>query len=93
MRTRNLSFHYDACEYIFFLLRRKTTSNVSYSGYNDAKYLGSTGFFPALQTYICRWNNTCHNNTNPDDEFNTLSNDTTFVFLFFRFHLFLILVF
>ncbi|CAF3364219.1 unnamed protein product [Rotaria sp. Silwood2] len=34
--------------------------------HNDVKYLGSTGFLPALQTYICRWNNTCHNYTNPN---------------------------
>lgn len=46
------------------------------SGHNDAKYLGSAGFLPALQTYVCRWNNTCHNYTNPNNGFNTL-----FVFL------------
>ena len=42
------------------------------SGHNDAKYLGSAGFLPALQTYVCRWNNTCHNYSNPDKEFNAL---------------------
>jgi len=41
-------------------------------GHNDAKNLGSTGFLPALQTYICRWNNTCYNYSNPDEQFNTM---------------------
>ncbi|CAF0889943.1 unnamed protein product [Didymodactylos carnosus] len=29
--------------------------------YNDPKQLGSSGFLPALQTYLCRLNNTCWN--------------------------------
>lgn len=44
-------------------------------GHNDLKYLGSTGFLPAFQTYICRWNNTCYNYSNPDEQFTT---STTF---------------
>ncbi|CAF0854184.1 unnamed protein product [Adineta ricciae] len=43
--------------------------------HNDAKYLGSTGFFPALQSYVCRWNNTCHNYSNPYDQFNSLDSN------------------
>lgn len=39
-------------------------------GHNDPKYLGSTGFLPALQSYICRWNNTCYNQSKTTDEFN-----------------------
>ena len=68
VRTRNLVSYYDACKQLIFS-RKKTTNS---SGHNDAKYLGSTGFLPALQTYICRWNNTCHNYSNPDGDFNTL---------------------
>lgn len=40
------------------------------SGHNDPKYLGSTGFFPALQSYLCRWNNTCHNYSQTTGQFN-----------------------
>ncbi|CAF1095920.1 unnamed protein product [Adineta ricciae] len=50
VRTRNLTFYYDAC-------------------YNDPKYLGSTGILPAIQSYICRWNNTCYNSSKITDEF------------------------
>ncbi|CAF1162270.1 unnamed protein product [Adineta steineri] len=50
VRTRNLTFYYDAC-------------------YNDPKYLGATGFLPALQSYICQWNNTCYNQSKTTDEF------------------------
>ncbi|CAM4819705.1 unnamed protein product [Rotaria magnacalcarata] len=38
--------------------------------HNDPKYLGSTGFLPALQSYVCRWNNTCYNQSSATDEFN-----------------------
>jgi hypothetical protein len=62
------------------------------SGYNDPKYLGSTGFLPALQSYICRWNNTCYNQTKTSDEFNAQSSfvlsfidSYTLVFLFLDF--------
>ncbi|CAF4002529.1 unnamed protein product [Rotaria sordida] len=51
VRTRNLTFYYDAC-------------------YNDPQYLGSTGCLPALQSYICQWNNRCHNQSKTVDEFN-----------------------
>ncbi|UJR15712.1 hypothetical protein I4U23_002647 [Adineta vaga] len=50
IRTRNLTFYYDAC-------------------YNDPKYLGSTGILPAIQSYICQWNNTCYNHLKTSDEF------------------------
>ncbi|CAF1496913.1 unnamed protein product, partial [Rotaria sordida] len=64
--------------FLFLILMWVRTRNlvVYYdSCHNDAKYLGSTGFLPALQTYICRWNNTCHNYTNPTDQFKILTND------------------
>ena len=35
-------------------------------GHNDPKYLGSAGVLPALQTFLCRWNNTCHNYSSTD---------------------------
>jgi hypothetical protein len=54
-----------------------------FQGHNDLKYLGSTGFLPAVQTYICGWNNTCHNIPNPDDPFSTFSNNALFVFFYY----------
>ncbi|CAF2628741.1 unnamed protein product [Rotaria sp. Silwood2] len=39
--------------------------------------LESTGFLPALQSYICRWNNPCHNQSKTVDEFN--ENSSTFL--------------
>ncbi len=49
-----------------------------YSGHNNPKYLGSTGFLPALQSYICQWNNTCYNQSNPTDEFSQQSSFVDF---------------
>ena len=63
-------------------------SNVDSAGHHDPKYLGSAGFLPALQSYICRWNNTCQNQSQTTDPFNE---NSTFVFLssiLWRVHLF-----
>lgn len=38
-------------------------------GHHDPKNLGSTGFLPTLQSYICRWNNTCHNRSRIQNDF------------------------
>ncbi len=80
VRTRNLVSYYNACKSIFNTKKKMT----HFSGHNDAKYLGSTGFLPAFQTYLCRWNNSCHDYTNPSDEFNN-----AFVFLYLFVCLFL----
>ncbi|UJR30912.1 hypothetical protein I4U23_018422 [Adineta vaga] len=65
--------------FLFLILMWVRTRNLVFyydACHNDAKYLGSTGFLPALQTYMCRWNNTCHNYTNPTDQFNSFNNNT-----------------
>ncbi|CAF1011818.1 unnamed protein product [Rotaria sordida] len=64
--------------FLFLILMWVRTRNLVFYNdacHNDPKYLGSTGFLPALQTYICRWNNTCHNYTNPTDQFKILTDD------------------
>ncbi|CAF4091856.1 unnamed protein product, partial [Adineta steineri] len=74
--------------FLFLILMWVRTRNLVFyydACHNDAKYLGSTGFLPAFQTYICRWNNTCHNYPNPDNEFNALYNDTRIIDMFSNF--------
>ncbi|CAF2630332.1 unnamed protein product [Rotaria sp. Silwood2] len=64
--------------FLFLVLMWVRTRNLVFyydACHNDPKYLGSTGFLPALQTYICRLNNTCHNYTNPTDQLKTLTDD------------------
>ena len=51
--------------------RASVIEHVSISGHNDPKYIGSTGFLPTLQSYLCRWNNTCHNQTYINDQFSS----------------------
>jgi hypothetical protein len=78
IRTRNLTFYYDACKIFlpqYYLLLERI---FIYSGHNNPKYLGSTGFLPALQSYICQWNNTCYNQSNPTDEFSQQSSFVDF---------------
>ena len=87
VRTRNLTFYYDACK---IFSEHISCKNTLHSGHNDPKYLGSAGFLPALQTYICRWNNTCHNRSKPTDEFR---NPTSFVYLSFEILNFLLFFF
>ena len=69
VRTRNLTFYYDACESILVVFFSREISKKIYSGHHDPKYLGSTGFLPALQSYLCRYNNTCHNYSQTTDQF------------------------
>ncbi|CAM4887474.1 unnamed protein product [Rotaria socialis] len=64
--------------FLFLILMWVRTRNLIFyydACHNDAKYLGSAGIIPAFQTYVCRWNNTCHSFPNPTDQFNILSND------------------
>ncbi|CAF3444208.1 unnamed protein product [Rotaria sp. Silwood1] len=64
--------------FLFLILVWVRTRNLVFyydACHHDPKYLGSTGFLPALQTYICRWNNTCHNYTNPTDQLKSLTDD------------------
>ncbi|CAF0829832.1 unnamed protein product [Rotaria sordida] len=59
--------------FLFLILMWVRTRNLtSYNDacHNDPKYLGSTGFLPALQSYICRYNNTCYSQSKTTDEFN-----------------------
>lgn len=57
-----------------FVSHCRSSSNSDSSGHHDPKYLGSTGFLPALQTYLCRWNNTCHNRSRTNDMFRDNTN-------------------
>ncbi|CAF3418016.1 unnamed protein product [Rotaria sp. Silwood1] len=59
--------------FLFFILMWVRTRNLTLhydACHNDPKYLGSTGFLPALQSYICRYNNTCYNQSKRTDQFN-----------------------
>ncbi|CAF4578630.1 unnamed protein product [Rotaria socialis] len=55
---------------ILMWIRTRNLTTYYDACYNEPKYLGSTGFLPALQSYMCQWNNTCYNQSSTTDEFN-----------------------
>lgn len=64
---------------LFLILMWVRTRNLTayYNAcHNDPKYLGSTGFLPAFQTYVCRWNSTCHNYSLEQMQFTSSANDS-----------------